>query len=161
MEADTAILMLSAKGRGQDRVRGLDLGADDYLAKPFLSEELLARVRALLRRRRRSQSRGSSLTLGNLLIDWGRESVTLEGRELRLTSKEFAMLRVLADSEGAPVSREQFLDRVWGYAAFPTTRTVDNHVASLRAKLKIAPGAEGWIETIHGVGYRWRLAQHS
>jgi DNA-binding response OmpR family regulator len=147
------ILMLTAKGRMEDRVHGLDAGADDYLVKPFGLEELLARVRALLRRAARPGGRAlRTLTLGDARIDFIRQQAWRKRKELHLTAKEFAALRLLAEADGEPVTRERFLDVVWGCGAFPTTRTVDNHIASLRAKL--GPGAAARIETLHGVGYR-------
>ena len=146
-----SILMLTAKGQLEDRVKGLDLGADDFLRKPFSTEELLARVRALLRRMGRSSQSINSLTLGDVRIDFARQQAARGKKSLHLTAKEFATLRLLAESNGEAVTRERFLDVVWGYAAFPTTRTVDTHIASLRAKLGPAGRA---IETVHGVGYR-------
>ncbi len=148
------ILMLTAKGQIEDRVRGLDAGADDYLVKPFSTEELLARVRALLRRFEKSAGTPRTLTLGEVSVDFIRQRATRGRRELHLTAKEFATLRLLADHEGEPVTRERFLDLVWGCAAFPTTRTVDNHIASLRQKIESNPDAPRWIKTVHGVGYR-------
>lgn len=148
------ILMLTAKGQVEDRVSGLDAGADDYLVKPFSSEELLARVRALLRRTRRQGQSPALLSLGNIQIDLARQTARHGKRELHLTAREFAMLRLLAGSPGEPVTRERFLDVVWGYTAFPTTRTVDNHIASLRSKLEENPEEPRWIKTVHGVGYR-------
>jgi len=154
----TPILMLTAKGQVEDRVRGLDVGADDYLVKPFSTEELLARVRALLRRVRKQTHAATTLVLGSVEVDLARQTARRGRRELHLTAREFAMLRLMAESPGEPVARERFLDVVWGYTAFPTTRTVDNHIASLRAKIENDPDAPRWIRTVHGVGYKLELA---
>jgi len=151
------VLMLTAKGQIEDRVTGLDAGADDYLVKPFSTEELLARVRALLRRSRKQGHAPAKLMLGDVTIDLARQTAVRGRKQIHLTAKEFSMLRLMAEAEGEPVSREKFLDVVWGYAAFPTTRTVDNHVASLRAKLEKNPDAPRWLKTVHGVGYRLEL----
>lgn len=148
------VLMLTAKGQVDDRVQGLDAGADDYLVKPFSTEELLARVRALLRRMERHSRAPLKLSFGPVEIDLARQTASRCGSPLHLTAREFAMLRLLADAEGAPVTREKFLDAVWGYTAFPTTRTVDNHIASLRAKIEPDPDVPRWIKTVHGVGYK-------
>jgi DNA-binding response OmpR family regulator len=150
----TPVLMLTAKGQIEDRVNGLDVGADDYLVKPFSTEELLARVRALLRRTQRHGKSPTKFTLGDVEIDLARQTALRGRKQIRLTAKEFAMLRLLAEAAGEPVSREKFLDVVWGYAAFPTTRTVDTHIGSLRAKLEKNPESPRWLKTVHGVGYR-------
>lgn len=148
------ILMLTAKGQVGDRVNGLDAGADDYLVKPFSTEELLARVRAILRRMQRGSTVPEVLILGHVEIDLVRQQARSRKEPMHFTAKEFAMLRLLAEAAGEPVSRERFLDIVWGYTAFPTTRTVDNHIASLRAKIETNPDEPRWIKTVHGVGYR-------
>jgi DNA-binding response OmpR family regulator len=151
------VLMLTAKGQIEDRVTGLDAGADDYLVKPFSTEELLARVRAQLRRARRQTNVPVKLKLGDVEIDLLRQTATGRKKPFHLTAKEFAMLRLMTEVMGAPVTRERYLDVVWGYAAYPTTRTVDNHIASLRAKIEPRPDQPRWIKTVHGVGYRLEL----
>ena len=148
------VLMLTAKGQVEDRVAGLDAGADDYLVKPFSTEELLARVRALLRRVERKTRLPAKLKLGEVEIDLARQTAARGKKRVPLTAKEFAMLRLMAEAQGEPVTRERFLDAVWGYTAFPTTRTVDNHIASLRAKIEPNPESPRWIQTVHGVGYK-------
>jgi DNA-binding response OmpR family regulator len=151
---DVPILMLTAKGQVEDRVRGLDHGADDYLVKPFSTGELLARVRALMRRFQRAQgSRPTIVEWADVRVDFARMELQRGGKIVHLTAKEFSLLRLLVESGGEAVTREQCLDRVWGVTAFPTTRTVDTHLASLRAKL--GPAAGGRIRTVHGVGYAW------
>jgi len=153
------VLMLTAKGQVEDRVTGLDAGADDYLVKPFSTEELLARVRALLRRFQRHGKAAEKLKLGDLEIDLARQTATRDKKPVHLTAREFAMLRLMAEAEGEPVTRERFLDVVWGYTAFPTTRTVDNHIASLRSKIEPDPDQPRWVTTVHGVGYRLELGE--
>ena len=154
-EARTAslpIVMVTARGDEIDRVVGLELGADDYIVKPFSPKEVMARVRAVLRRARPPESSVQIVT-GALRIDIGRHTVQVGGREVELTPKEFDLLRALAEASGRVLSREFLLDRVWGYALAGEieSRTVDVHVRRLRVKL----GAEGSrIGTVKGVGYR-------
>ncbi len=146
------IVMLTAKGDEVDRVLGLELGADDYIVKPFSPKELLARVRAVLRRARPAPG-AAAITIGALAIDPGTRTVTVEGAPLTLTHKEFELLSALADAQGRVLSREFLLDRVWGYsrAGEIESRTVDVHVRRLRVKL----GSEGRrILTVKSVGYR-------
>jgi DNA-binding response OmpR family regulator len=151
------VLMLTAKGQIEDRVAGLDAGADDYLVKPFSTEELLARVRALLRRFQRQAKAMEKLRLGEIEIDLARQTAVRGNEQIHLTAREFSMLRLMAEAEGEPVTRERFLDVVWGYTAFPTTRTVDNHIASLRSKIEPDPDEPRWLKTVHGTGYRLEM----
>ena len=153
------VLMLTAKGRVEDRVRGLDAGADDYLVKPFSREELLARVRALLRRSRREAPELHQIELGEVRIDFAGQRGWRGKEVLHLTAKEIGVLHLLAAAAGDVVTRERFLDVVWGYAAFPTTRTVDKHIVSLRSKIEPDPSRPRWIHTVHGIGYRLELAE--
>jgi DNA-binding response OmpR family regulator len=152
------VLMLTAKGQVGDRIAGLDAGADDYLVKPFNKGELLARVRALLRRAQRPTQAREKLQLGPAEIDLVRQVARRGQQVLHLSAKEFDMLRLMAQTPGEPVPRERFLDVVWGYTAFPTTRTVDNYIALLRSKLEEDPENPRWIQTVRGVGYRLELA---
>lgn len=148
------VLMLTAKGQVDDRVEGLDSGADDYLVKPFSLRELLARVRALLRRQERERTVPEQLAIGRKTIDFARRWVAGEGEPLPLSEKELGMLRLLAAQAGETVSRERFLDVVWGYHAYPSTRTVDNFIAALRAKLEDDPAQPKHLLTVRGIGYR-------
>ena len=150
----TPVLMLTAKGMVDDRVDGLDAGADDYLVKPFAMRELLARVRALLRRAERGDAAPDQLVLGKTVIDFVRQTALQEGRSIELSMREFAMLRLMASRPGEAISRETFLDEVWEYNASPTTRTVDNFIASLRSQLEPEPESPCYILTARGAGYR-------
>jgi len=151
----TPILMLTARGDESDRVLGLDLGADDYLTKPFSIRELLARVRALLRRTQAAARTIDVMRFDEVVIDFKRYDAQKAGAPIDLTKKEFGVLRYLAARAGEVVTREELLDQVWGYDAMPTTRTVDNHIASLRAKLEVDPSQPRHLQTVHGVGYKW------
>ena len=150
----TPVLMLTAKGQVDDRVDGLDSGADDYLVKPFSMKELAARIRALLRRHEQRQSKIDSLTLGEVVIDFQKQSCQRGGQNLELTKKEYQILRLLAEHAGEPVSRDIFLERVWEYNAYPTTRTVDNFIAALRVKIEPDAASPQFIQTVRGAGYR-------
>lgn len=156
-DSDIPILMLTARSEDVDRIVGLELGADDYLGKPFHPRELTARVKAILRRSGSAHQRArSSVKVGPLQIDWQRHEATLAGETLQLRNKEFDLLRQLAEHEGLVLSREQLLESVWGYEYFGETRTVDVHVNQLRRKLTTDAIT---IETVRGVGYK--LVQHS
>jgi DNA-binding response OmpR family regulator len=151
---DVAVLMLTARGTEADRVLGLDMGADDYVTKPFSIRELLARVRALLRRGRPNGTLPDDLAFGDVLVDFRSHEATKAGEALRLTRKELGALRFLAAHRGEVVRREQLLKDVWQYKRLPTTRTVDNHIASLRSKIEDDPGSPVHLLTVHGVGYK-------
>ena len=148
------VLMLTAKGQVDDRVDGLDSGADDYLVKPFSLRELLARIRALLRRKEREEAIGNELQIGEATIDFSKRSLTRGDQCCDLSEKELGILRLLAAEAGETVSREKFLDVVWGYHAYPSTRTVDNFIAALRTKLEADPAHPKHLITVRGVGYR-------
>ena len=148
------ILMLTAKGQVDDRVEGLDAGADDYLSKPFSTRELLARIRALLRRASEGAAPLSGLELGAFRVDFLQRQCWKNGDEIHCTLKEIAVLKLLAERRGQAISRDDFLENVWGYDTYPTTRTVDSHVARLRQKIEPDPNDPKYIRTIHGVGYR-------
>src|SRR5687768_15595699 len=149
----TPVLMLTARSLEADRVRGLDLGADDYMTKPFSLPELLARVRAILRRARPGAALPDSLEIDDVVIDFTRFEAHRHGVPLQLSPKELGILRLLAARAGAVVTRQVLLSDVWGYESFPTTRTVDNHIASLRAKLGDDAAAPRRLLTVHGIGY--------
>ena len=149
------ILMLTARSDEMDRVLGLDLGADDYVGKPFSVPELLARVRALLRRGEATSALPARAAFGKVTIDFESFEASRDGQMLALAPKEFAVLRMLVAHEGKVVSRRDLLGGVWGFERMPTTRTVDNHVALLRAKLEDDPATPRWIQTVHGVGYKF------
>ena len=151
---DMPVLMLTAKALVDDRVDGLDAGADDYLTKPFSLRELLARVRALLRRHERHAAVPDILELGVARLDFNRRVIVRCGEEHTLSEKEFGMLRLLAAHPGETVTRERFLDVVWGYHAYPSTRTVDNFIATLRAKIEADPANPRHLVTVRGAGYR-------
>ncbi len=146
------IIVVTARGEEVDRVVGLELGADDYVVKPFGLRELVARIRAVTRRTERRGDPDEALTSGPLRVDLRTHRVTLDGEELKLTAKEFDLLTVLAREPGAVVSRQRILQEVWNTSWLGATKTVDVHVASLRRKL----GDPGWIETVRGIGLRLR-----
>jgi len=151
----TPILMLTARGEEADRVLGLDLGADDYVTKPFSVRELMARVRALLRRTQPSSPLPDELSFGDVTVDFRSYEARKGGTSVEMTPKEYQLLRVLAARSGQVVTREELLGDVWGYEVLPNTRTVDNHVASLRAKLDPDKSGPRHVKTVHGVGYKF------
>ena len=151
---DVPVIMLSARGEEVDRILGLELGADDYVTKPFSLRELLARVRAVLRRPG-PRLKFEEFAFGDVRIRLRGRQVFKAGREVRLTRKEFDLLRYLVEHRGEVVTRDRLLDEVWGYEQFPTTRTVDTHILRLRQKFEKNPEHPAWILTVHGQGYRF------
>lgn len=156
-ESDVPILMLTARDTELDKVVGLEIGADDYLAKPFSNRELVARVKALLRRTRPAAApAGDRLQSAGLVLDAGRHRVTLDGRDVSLKPKEFDLLAFFMAHPGQVFGREQLLASVWGYDFAGDSRTVDTHVKTLREKLGDQAERPRWIDTVRGVGYRFR-----
>lgn len=154
-ESDVPIIMLTARDDIRDRVAGLDAGADDYLVKPFAEEELMARIRAVLRRAKKG---GERFAAGPLVVDLRAREAYCHGRRLALTPKEFDLLGLLARHPGQVFDREQLIERVWGWDYEGDMRTVDTHVKALRAKLADAGCCRHLIETVRGVGYRFAPA---
>ena len=151
---DVPVIMLTARGEEADRVKGLELGADDYIPKPFSLRELLARIRAVLRRPG-PRLKGEELAFSDVRIHLRARLVHKAGDEVRLTRKEFDLLRYLVEHRGEVITRDRLLDEVWGYEQFPTTRTVDTHVLRLRQKFEPDPERPRHILTVHGQGYRF------
>ena len=147
------IIVVTARGEEADRVVGLELGADDYVVKPYGLRELIARIRAVLRRTSALPADGEALRVGDLEVDERARRASLGGRNLELTPKEFDLLAVLARDPGAAISRQRLLAEVWQTTWYGSSKTIDVHVAALRRKL----GDPGWIETVRGVGFRLRV----
>ena len=151
----TPIILLTARGEEIDKILGLELGADDYITKPFSVRELLARVKALLRRSSSAVPKESaSLTIGRLKIEFATFQAFESGIEIRLSHKEFDILSFLYQNKNRVVSRYDLLEKVWGYEEQPTTRTVDNFMVRLRQKVEVNPNQPKVILTVHGLGYK-------
>jgi len=151
------IVMLTAKGEEIDRILGLELGADDYIVKPFSPREVVARIKAVLRRTQEHQDeKNEMLTMDGLTVDLRSYTVTLKGKPIVCTPKEIEILHLLASNPGQVFTREQLLNRVWGYDFPGETRTVDTHIKRIRAKLE-TPGLPWSIKTIYGVGYKFEV----
>ena len=154
---EVPIIMLTARTEDIDKVLGLELGADDYLTKPFNSRELVARIKAILRRSAfREDEAKKLLQIGKLQIDLLQHRVRLDGKDINLTTKEFALLSFLAANAGNVYSREQLLEQIWGYDYYGDVRTVDVHIRHLREKVETDPGNPDLILTIWGTGYKIR-----
>jgi len=152
---DTPIIMLTAKSQEVDKVLGLELGADDYITKPFSIRELLARVKAVLRRPRRPPQKIDSYRFGNVKVDFRKSVAVKKGKTIELSHYEAEILRLLIANKGEPISRNRILDEVWGYELYPTTRTIDNHVVKLRQKVEDDPHNPTHVVTVHGMGYKF------
>ena len=160
---ETQIIIISAKGQDRDKVQGLELGADDYLTKPFGLSELTARIRAVLRRTQAGAKSsggersgiGGVMKFPELVVDWKRFTIVRDGEETQLSRYEAEILRMLIEHRGEVVSRQDLLRKVWGYVHLPTTRTVDNHIARLRKKLERDVEKPVHVVTVHGLGYRF------
>jgi DNA-binding response OmpR family regulator len=154
----TPIILLTARGEEMDKVLGLEFGADDYITKPFGLRELLARVKALLRRSQKTSVKdGDSTTIGRLHINFNAFHAEENGSEIKLSYKEFEILSYLHQHKNNVVSRYDLLEKVWGYEEQPTTRTVDNFIVRLRQKVEINPNQPKIIHTVHGTGYKMVL----
>jgi DNA-binding response OmpR family regulator len=154
-EIDTPVIMLTAKGEEMDKVRGLDLGADDYVTKPFGLQELLARIQAVLRRKRKFDKDIEKVSFGKVTLDFTARSATVAGRPVQMTSREFDLLHFFISREGQALERQEILNRVWGFDYFGTDRTVDNFINRLRQKLEPDPDQPVYFQTVRGVGYRF------
>jgi two-component system alkaline phosphatase synthesis response regulator PhoP len=149
------IIMLTARGQEVDKVVGLELGADDYVTKPFSIRELLARVKAVLRRAQPVPKDKERYSFGDVEVDLRACQVMRKGKQLDMSSKEFELLKYFLCHSGEAISRDRLLEAVWGYDRFPTTRTVDAHIVRLRQKLEPKPDEPHFFLTIHGTGYKF------
>jgi len=149
------IIMLTARGQEVDKVVGLELGADDYITKPFSIRELLARVKAVLRRAKSDHKANDRVSFGDVEVNLKSCQVSKSGKAMEFSSKEFDLLKYFLAHPGETLSRDRLLEDVWGYDRFPTTRTVDAHIVRLRQKLEPKPNEPRFILTVHGTGYKF------
>ncbi len=149
------VIMITARGSEMDKVSGLDIGADDYVTKPFSIPELLARIRAVLRRTGESPGIPDEYSFGNILLNFKQFRAFRDEREIKLSGKEFAIMEYFIRHEGEAVHRNDLLAEVWGYESIPTTRTVDNFILDLRKKLEVDPSKPRYIESVRDIGYRF------
>jgi DNA-binding response OmpR family regulator len=154
---DLPIIMITARGTEIDKVTGLDFGADDYLTKPFGIPELLARIRAIFRRASVNQVDLNHFSFGSVSIDFKKYKAFIKEKEIKLSSREFAIMKYFVEHEGEVIHRHDLLDKVWGYEAMPTTRTVDNYILELRKKLEENPSKPKHIISIRSVGYKFEI----
>ncbi len=156
MRPETFIIMLTAKSQDTDKIFGLELGADDYLIKPFNPLELIARIKALLRRRTILQVENNVLKCDDLLLDIAANKFFKNGVEIELTPTEFALLKMFMENQGKALKRNEMLNAVWGQDYFGDTKTLDVHIRRLREKLEDNPSVPEYIKTVWGFGYRWQ-----
>jgi len=152
---DLPIIMLTAKSQEAEIVTGLELGADDYITKPFSVLELLARIKSVLRRTKSIIPIPEAVRFGNLEIDFRKYCAQKEGKSIKLSPRDYEILKCFIERQGEIVSREDLLNQVWGYESYPNTRTVDAHIAKLRRKIEDRPEEPKHIITIHGIGYKF------
>jgi two-component system, OmpR family, alkaline phosphatase synthesis response regulator PhoP len=155
LQLDVPVIMLTAKAEEIDKVRGLDLGADDYVTKPFALPELLARIRSVLRRKRRFDKKSERVSFGVVDIDFAAARVMVRGEPVKLTTRELNLLRLFVEREGEALSRDEIVRRVWGYDYEGTERTLDNFVSRLRQKLEPDPVTPRHFLTVRGIGYQF------
>lgn len=152
---DTPIIMLTCKAEEMDRVVGLEIGADDYLTKPFSIRELQARVRAVLRRGQPRVAEFDEYSFGPICLDFRAQVAMRDNERFKLSAMEWKIIKFFVEHEGLVITRDMLLDHVWGYDSFPTTRTVDNFMLSLRKKIERNPSEPQYLVTVHGSGYRF------
>ncbi len=152
---DTPVIVLTARGEEEDRIAGFECGADDYVVKPFSVRELLLRVKAVLRRAAESGPLKGEINVGDAVVDFKGYQIRRGKKKIGLSRKEAEMLRLFVENPGEVISRQRFLESVWGYHSYPTTRTVDMHVLKLRQKIEPDPENPRHFITIHGVGYKF------
>lgn len=156
-DIDIPIIMLTAKKEEIDKVMGFEFGADDYVTKPFSLLELLARIKAILRRTKTSETKIGSFTFDDIVVDFDGYTVTKNGEEIELSQREFELLAFLIANNGRVLKRETILDQVWGYDYYGTLRTVDNFITRLRQKLEKDPADPQYILTVRGIGYKFNI----
>ncbi len=152
---DLPIIMLTARGQEIDKIVGLEMGADDYVTKPFSIKELLARVRAHLRRKTKQVADLDTYKFGDVVLEFKSYQATKGGEAIELSPREFELMKYFIQHRGETITRDRLLDEVWGYDNYPFTRTVDNHIAKLRQKVEPAPSDPQYIITVHRVGYKF------
>lgn len=154
-KSNLPIIMITARGTEIDKISGLDVGADDYLTKPFSIPELLARIRAVLRRTNYTEHDISNFSFGNFKIDFKKYQAFANNKEIKLSSREFKILKYFIKHEGEVIHRYDLLNKIWGYDSMPTTRTVDNYIVDLRKHIEIDPSNPKHIVSVRGVGYKF------